>query len=324
MTIRSLLSILADGKFHSGSELGEKIGISRSAIWKHIRRLEEGGLEIYSVKGRGYRVPGGLNLLDVGQIEQALKSDVRHQLQEIDLQLTIPSTNALAMKESQRGDCHGRIYLAEQQTEGRGRRGRTWVSPFARNLYFSLVWRFEQGAAAIEGLSLLVGLAMVKAMEKLKIDAVQLKWPNDLLSQGRKLAGILLEVHGEASGQCQVVIGVGVNVEMPRDLGEQIDQPWIDLKTVSGRPVDRNLLLAEILNELVLRLNQFERNGFAEFVDEWHGYHAMQAQPITLQVGNKAIEGVCQGIDASGALLLESEDGLRAYHGGEVSIQRAT
>ncbi|WP_299182207.1 bifunctional biotin--[acetyl-CoA-carboxylase] ligase/biotin operon repressor BirA [uncultured Neptuniibacter sp.] len=322
MTIRSLLSILADGKFHSGRELGEEIGISRSAIWKHIRRLEEGGLEIYSVKGRGYRVPGGLELLDVDRVVAGLLPSVASDIDDINLRLTIPSTNEFAMKECQIEDCHGRLYMAEQQTAGRGRRGRTWVSPFARNLYFSLVWRFEQGAAALEGLSLLVGLSIVKALEKQGISGVELKWPNDLLYRGQKLAGILLEVNGEASGQCQVVIGVGINVEMPRDQADSIDQPWIDLKTIAGKVLNRNHLLAEILNELVQGLRDFERNGFIGLVDEWQSYHAMQEQVIVLQVGGKLIEGVCQGVDSSGALLLETAAGVQAFHGGEVSIQR--
>ncbi len=323
MTIRSLLSILADGKFHSGRELGEVIGISRSAIWKHIRRLEEGGLEIYSVKGRGYRVPGGLELLDLDKIKTGLKSDAVAQLSKLELELSIPSTNELAMRQTQSRDCHGELYLAEQQSAGRGRRGRVWVSPFARNLYFSLVWRFEQGTAALEGLSLLVGLAMVKAMETLSIEGVQLKWPNDLLYQGRKLAGILLEVNGEASGQCQVVIGVGINVEMPRDTGENIDQPWIDLKTITGEAVSRNLLLAEILNELIMRLNVFEREGFSGLLDEWHAYHAMQDEYIVLQVGEKLIDGVRREVGGSGALLLQTASGVQPYHGGEISIQRS-
>ena len=139
MTVRSLLSILADGKFHSGRELGDEIGISRSAIWKHMRRLEDGGLEIYSVKGRGYRVPGGLELLDLEEIQQGLLPEVRSLISSPDLQLSVTSTSELAMKASQAEDCHGRLFLAEQQTAGRGRRGRDWVSPYGRNLYFSLV-----------------------------------------------------------------------------------------------------------------------------------------------------------------------------------------
>lgn len=322
MTLRSLLSILADGKFHSGRELGEEIGISRSAIWKHIRRIEESGLEVYSVKGRGYRVPGGVELLDYEQIKSALRPEVAELIKCPEIPLTIASTNEMAMKASQQGDCHGRLFVAEQQTEGRGRRGRSWVSPFARNLYFSLVWRFEQGAAALEGLSLLIGLSLVKALEVLSVDGVELKWPNDLLYQGKKLAGILIELNGEASGQCQVIIGVGMNVNMPKEQAEDIDQPWTDLKTIAGTDVSRNRLLAEVINQLVVRLEEFERTGFAAWVDEWQSYHAMQNKEIALQVGEKVVEGICNGIDTSGALLLQTPSGVQAFHGGEVSVQR--
>lgn len=322
MTVRSLLSILADGKFHSGRELGDEIGISRSAIWKHMRRLEDGGLEIYSVKGRGYRVPGGLELLDLEEIQRGLLPEVSSLISNPDLQLSVTSTSELAMKASQAADCHGRLFLAEQQTAGRGRRGRDWVSPYGRNLYFSLVWRFEQGIAAVEGLSLLVGIAIVRAMEKMNIEGVQLKWPNDLLYEGRKLAGILLEVHGEASGQCQVVIGVGINAEMPQEIGAAIDQPWTDLKTIMGG-VSRNQLMAEVLNELTVGLTEFQQSGFSVLVDEWQARNAMQEEPITLQIGDELVKGVCKGVNASGALLLESEEGVKAYHGGEISIQRA-
>ncbi len=323
MTIRALLSVLADGKFHSGQELGQQLGISRSAIWKHMRRLEEDGLEIYSVKGRGYRIPGGLDLLNLDALTNSLSLPLRQKLGDIDLQLTTASTNAAAMQDCLRGNSHGNLYLAEQQSAGRGRRGRTWVSPFGRNLYFSLVWRFEQGVGALEGLSLVVGLALVQALEELGLSSAQLKWPNDLLVNGRKLAGILLEINGETSGACQVVIGVGINVAMPYQQGEQIDQPWTDLVTeIPGDQVSRNEVLASCLNQLVPLLIQFSEGGFVEFAQHWQEYNAHQGKPITLQVGEEEVSGVCQGVDASGALLLETGQGLQTYHGGEISIQR--
>ena len=322
MAIRSLLSILADGRFHSGRELGEVLGVSRSAIWKQIRKLEEFGLEIYSVKGRGYRVPGGLDLLELEQIDAALVPAVKSRLRNIELDLSIPSTNLRASQKSQEADCHGHLYVAEQQTDGRGRRGRQWESPFGRNLYFSLVWRFDNGAAALEGLSLLVGLSIVKALRALGASDVLLKWPNDLLWEDRKLAGILLEMTGDASGECQVVIGVGINVSMPIDFAAVIDQPWVDLQTVTGRKISRNQLQAAVLNELVPALELFAQQGFAPLVDEWHQCHAYQDMPVNLLVGQNHLEGVCRGVDSSGALLLKTAEGLRAFHGGEVSVRR--
>ncbi|MGB0467272.1 MAG: bifunctional biotin--[acetyl-CoA-carboxylase] ligase/biotin operon repressor BirA [Pontibacterium sp.] len=322
MAIRSLLSILADGRFHSGRELGESLGVSRSAIWKQIRKLEDFGLEIYSVKGRGYRVPGGLDLLDLAQVQSALSPSVLSQLKHFELDLSIPSTNLRAVQQSRESTCHGHLYVAEQQTDGRGRRGRPWVSPFGRNLYFSLVWRFENGASALEGLSLLVGLCLVKAIHRLGGGGVQLKWPNDLLWQDRKLAGILLEMTGDASGECQVVIGAGLNVAMPVDYAVDIDQSWVDLKSIIGSDVSRNALLAEILAELVPSLNQFAVEGFAPLLDQWHAHHAHQDQRVALSSGREVCEGICRGVDARGALQLEMADGLQSFYGGELSLRR--
>ncbi|MFC6670889.1 HTH domain-containing protein [Marinobacterium aestuariivivens] len=170
MTIRSLLSVLADGQFHSGQELGAQLKVSRSAIWKQIRKLEDFGIEIYSVKGRGYRLPGGLDLLDADLFQDGLDETVATQLGDVRFELSIPSTNLLAMQQLQQQTGHGHLYVAEQQTAGRGRRGRHWVSPFARNLYFSLVWRFPQGAASLEGLSLAVGLGLSRGLRRLGLE----------------------------------------------------------------------------------------------------------------------------------------------------------
>lgn len=324
MTVRSLLSILADGKFHSGSELGEHLGISRSAIWKHIRRLEEAGIEIYSVKGRGYRIPGGLDLLDLEEVRLHLQSDVEKNLGSLSLELISSSTNEIAMQACQKGDCHGSLYIAEQQTAGRGRRGREWVSPFARNLYFSLVWRFEQGVGALEGLSLLVGLSLVKAMENLGVQGVKVKWPNDLLVAEKKLAGILVEVNGEASGQCQVVIGVGLNIDMPESADESIGQPWVDLAAITDTSFSRSRVLAEVLNELASGLDKFSDYGFAPMIEEWQSYNAHQDQEVELLTAKGVVTGVCRGVDPSGALILETEKGKELFFGGEVSLRSAS
>ncbi len=321
MTIRSLLSILADGRFHSGRELGEALDVSRSAIWKQIRKVEELGLEVYSVKGRGYRVPGGLDLLELSAIRDELLPSVAASLGQQELELCMASTNQRALQLSQRQDCHGRLFLAEQQTAGRGRRGREWVSPFGRNLYFSLVWRFQHGAAALEGLSLAVGLALIQGLARMGLAGIELKWPNDLLWRGRKLAGVLLEMTGDASGECQVIIGVGLNVAMPLPQADAIDQPWVDLQTIAGGGVSRNSLLAALLNELVPALQQFAEQGFAPLVARWQGCHAFQDQPVRLQSGPNWLEGICRGVNASGALLLETDEGVRPYHGGEVSVR---
>ena len=321
MSLQALLQILADGEFHSGESLGEMLGVSRTAVWKQLKKLDALGLDCHSVKGRGYRLPGGINLLQKSQLQSMFSDVVAAELSEVELALSLPSTNRLAAEQAQQGDCHGRLYIAEQQTAGRGRRGREWASPFARNLYFSLTWSFSGGAAALEGLSLVVGLAVLKGLAAEGVEGVELKWPNDLLYQGRKLAGVLLEMSGDASGQCQVVIGVGVNVAMPAEAAVDVTQPWTDLQRISEREMDRNRILASLVNSLVPMLQQFERHGFEVFREQWQQYNAHQGQQVRLATERFSQQGECVGVDRTGALLLRTGEGVRAFHGGELSLR---
>lgn len=321
MSLQALLEILADGEFHSGESLGKVLGVSRAAVWKQLKKLDALGLDCHSVKGRGYRLPGGINLLEQARFESMLNAEVRSQLADVELALSLPSTNRLAAEQAQRGNCHGRLYIAEQQTEGRGRRGRSWASPFARNLYFSLTWSFTGGAAALEGLSLMVGLAVLKGLAVEGIGGVQLKWPNDLLHQDKKLAGVLLEMSGDASGQCQVVIGVGVNVAMPDNAADEVTQPWVDLQRIAGRSLDRNRILASLIDTLVPMLRQFEQQGFAPFKKQWQHYNAHQGQQVRLSTERFSEQGLCLGVDDTGALLLQTENSVKAFHGGELSLR---
>lgn len=323
MIDESLLCALADGEFHSGQVLGERLGISRSAVWKQIKELQAMGVEVYSVRGRGYRVPDGFDLLCEQQVAQGCNVQTSARLRGVHLQRIADSTNLLARRALLAGESERHLYLAEYQTAGRGRRGRSWVSPFASNLYFSLVWGFSQGAAALEGLSLVVGLALVKALEQQGCNGVQVKWPNDLLAGGRKLAGILLEVQGDAAGDCQVVIGVGVNVAMPEVVKESIDQPWTDLRALLPQLPSRNMLMAAILNQLVPVLEEFSQTGFAGFRAEWERYHAYQNRPVTLHTGGQQVTGVCLGVNEQGALIVEQSGEMLSFHAGEVSVRSA-
>lgn len=323
MAQEQLLAILADGAFHSGEELGERLGVSRAAIWKQLKKLDELGLRVHSVKGRGYRIPDGLDLLDLPTLKAQLDERARALLGPIRLELQTASTNRAALAAAQRGDAHGALFLAERQTAGRGRRGRQWVSPFGCNLYFSLVWTFAGGAAALEGLSLVVGCALRRGLADAGVEGVMLKWPNDLLHGDRKLAGILLEMTGDASGLCQVVIGAGINVRMPEEMAAAIDQPWTDIARVAPACGDRNRLLARVLDRLVEALTDFARQGFAPFRAEWQDCNAHRDRPVTLRTESLGVTGICRGVDASGALLLETDAGVRAFHGGELSLRGA-
>ena len=233
----------------------------------------------------------------------------------------VGSTNAVAMEQAVQGIA-GYICTAEQQTAGRGRRGRVWASPYASNLYFSVVWAFGGGAASLEGLSLAVGVAVVDALEKSGLLGAELKWPNDVLYQGRKLAGVLLEMTGDPAGRCHVVVGIGLNVAMPASI--RIDQPWIDVRSISEQAVSRNQLLVAILNELMPLLSSFERNqGFSAYYDRWQCLDAFAETEVAMTLANDTIVGKAVGVDITGAIMIETPAGMRKFNGGEVSLRAA-
>jgi len=321
---KKVISLLADGKFHSGTELAQALGVSRSAIWKHLQGLEEVGLYHTAVNGKGYRLERPLEFLAIPEITALLNDAARSVLTELEIHDQIDSTNRyLEERASQRNAASGSACLAEQQTAGKGRRGRQWVSPFGSNIYLSLLWRFQQGYAATSGLSLAMGVAVIRALRELGVSSVGLKWPNDIYSLGRKLGGILIEVSGEADGPCHTIIGLGLNVYLPEQQATGINQEWTDLsRLVTGAFPGRNRLAAGLLNHLLGVLLEFEQTGIAGFVDEWRAYDCLKGQPARLYIGGQQLDGRVLGIDDSGLLLLELADGrIQAFASGEVSFR---
>lgn len=318
----NLLKALSDGAIHSGGELGDLTGVSRAAIWKQLQKLQDlTGLEFESIKGRGYRLAGGIDLLDIAAIKASILPSVQPLLSSIELHTQTDSTNRQALLRAQEGARNGHAILAEHQLAGRGRRGRTWVSPFASNLYLSVIWGFESGAGALEGLSLAVGVAIARALSAMGAAEVGLKWPNDVYWQGRKLGGILLEMVGDAAGHCQVVVGVGINVNMPPQAEQDIDQPWCDLSSVCGQKVSRNRLAGEVLSQLLPVLTQFEREGFAAFRAEWAALDYIVGKPVVLHMGGRMLLGTAAGVGDTGALAIDTDGGRQWFHGGEVSLR---
>lgn len=325
MSKSALLPLLADGEFRSGQELADVLGVSRTAVWKQVNRLAvESGIEVESVRGKGYRIPGGIDLLSLDEVTAALRARPRSLLSRLDILDSVDSTNAEVLRWAQERCVSGMVCTAEQQTAGRGRRGRQWVSPYASNLYLSLLWEFSEGAAALEGLSLAVGVAVARALKACDTPPVQLKWPNDVLYGGRKLGGILLEMSGDAAGSCQVVIGVGLNVAMPETAASAIDQAWTDIRSISaGKSPGRNRLLAELLNELLPLVADFEQRGFGHWRDEWMALDAFAGVPVVLHTGAGELAGVARGVDGRGALQLETTTGMQSVYGGEISLRAA-
>jgi BirA family biotin operon repressor/biotin-[acetyl-CoA-carboxylase] ligase len=318
----TLLPLLANGEFHSGQDLAEALGVSRTAVWKQLNKLEVLGLEIESVKGRGYRIPGGVDLIDVQRVRAGLDPETVALMTEFAVHQVIDSTNMELMRRIEQGGRSGMVCTAEQQSAGRGRRGRQWVSPFARNLYLSAAWEFTQGAAALEGLSLAVGVAVAEALRHCGVSTLQLKWPNDLLHDGEKLGGVLLEMVGDATGACQVVIGIGLNVSMPDAAARAIDQPWTDVATIAGDDApSRNELLSALLNRLLPLLHNYEREGFGRWRDAWQALDAHAGKSVVLTTGEERLAGIARGVDQRGALQLETSLGIQSIYGGEISLR---
>jgi len=317
-----LLNILSDGNFHSGEKLGAALGVSRTAIWKQVQTLQLLGLDCYSVSGKGYRLSAPLELLERGALLESMTAAAKPLVSEIELHPEIDSSNRYLMDKLGKGLEHGHACMAERQTAGRGRRGRPWVSPFARNIYLSFYWRFEMSPELLSGLALAIGVGVIRALRRLEIEDASLKWPNDILWQGRKLAGILLEMRGESAGPYHVVIGVGLNVDMSNEESTtEIDQPWVDLQHIAAQPISRNKVAGTLLGELLLVAQQFQRSGLAPFLGEWIDADAHAGKLVVIQQGTEEITGYARGVDGNGAIILETDTGMRQFHSGEVSLR---
>lgn len=318
VTQRQLLSALSQGEFQSGQVLADALGLSRTAIANHIKQLQQLGLDVYKVKGRGYCLAEPLTLLDAAQISQLRQSGNA----DILVQNITDSTNSQLMQKVQDRlvTQPGYTLVAEAQTAGRGRRGRNWYSPFAASLYFSMYWRLEQGIQAAMGLSLVVAIAIARMLKQQYQVEAKVKWPNDVYVDGKKLCGILVELAGQAHAGCDVIIGIGMNIRLPQQALNNIDQQYIDLANASGQVIDRNLLVALLQQQLVSLLAEFSENGFAGFVDEFDQYNQYRDKAVKL-IGNTEIKGTCLGVDKQGALLIKTAAGVQAYFGGELSLR---
>jgi len=312
----TLLKLLKDGRFHSGQALGAALGVSRSAVWKQLQHLEaELNLPIHKVRGRGYQLATPLALLDADEIK-AYAGAPGWPAFIFD---SIDSTNAEALRAVAQGREAPFMVLAERQTAGRGRRGRTWVSPFAENLYYSLVLRIDGGMRQLEGLSLVVGLAVMQALRELGIARAGLKWPNDVLVGQQKIAGILLELVGDPADVCHVVLGIGINVNMQST--DAVDQQWTSMRLESGKPVDRNRLVSLLSKRLQEYLVLHREQGFAPIQAQWEANHLWQGRAVSLIAGVNQVDGEVMGIDHQGALRLKVDGVEKSFSGGELSLR---
>ncbi len=316
-----LLGALADGQFHAGDALARSLGISRPSVCKLVSGLETQGIVLHRIRGRGYRLPhvwqplqAAVLLEGLGTVRDALTVEIRRE---------VDSTNAELLRQAAQQARTGTVLVAEWQTAGRGRLGRRWVSGLGDALTFSLLWRFDAGLNALAGLSLAVGVAIVRALNTLGVHDAGLKWPNDVMTPQGKLAGILIEAQGDMLGPSAVVIGVGLNLRLPSLAAlAQIEQPVSGLAQLHAALPRREIVLAALLRALVDVLQQFSREGFAQLGAEWQGCHVFQDRGVRVNLPDgRSISGIARGVMPGGELCLETAEGLRYLNSGEVGEQ---
>lgn len=322
-----LVRRLADGDEHSGEALAAALDVSRAAVWKQVRRLQDWGLEVEATPGRGYRLARPLSLLDEEALRRALPEAAASRLRTLSVADELESTNdALLAVDDLPPGCFDAC-LAEYQTRGRGRRGRDWVAPFGSGLCLSVNWCFAEVPPRVSALSLAIGVAITRALAACAVTGVRLKWPNDVLHEGRKLGGILLELRAEAAGPAYVVVGVGLNVSLPPAARAAIGNGGLEPVGLDElglpRMPSRTELAAALVGQVVLALEEFGRCGFAPFAGAWREADALAAQPARVLHGEQSIAGVARGIDDDGAFLLEVDGRRQRFVSGEVSVRPA-
>lgn len=322
MALPELIRTLADGRFHSGQSLAAQLGVSRTAVWKQIQRLQTlWDLEIESIRGKGYRLVQPLDLLEQDSIVKALGSHWQARLDGLEIHDEVDSTNSHLMAKALSGDRAICACLAERQTAGRGRRGRSWLSPFAANLYLSILWHSPRPPHQLGGLSLAMGVMVARLLHRLGFVGAGLKWPNDLICDQGKLGGLLIQLHGEGEGPSSLVIGLGLNLRMPAAIGREIDQPWCNLDSLGPIP-SRSELAGQLIVAILQGLEQYDDKGLEPFQEDWTRFDLLHGKAVRMGHGDgRQSEGINSGIGPDGALLLRTPAGIERYHSGEVSLR---
>lgn len=322
MNDSDLLQLLADGRFHSGTALGEALGVTRMAVNKRIDKLTALGLDIYRVSGKGYRLAQSFQMLSLAKIRPYLEAS----LQDLHLELNhiTGSTNDDLRKRIVTSSeiMKGSAVLAEMQTAGRGRRGKPWFSPFGSNLYMSMYWPLQHGLNAAIGMSVALGLELALLLREQGIANVTVKWPNDVYIDEKKVAGILVELEGQADADGVAIVGIGLNLSMPEQAGGgTIDQPFTSVQQHLNEPLDRNHWAALLVSACYRALVQHDQAGLTVVAKKWPEFDRFYQQPIRILLGQHEYIGIGRGIDEMGALLMEHEGQTKRYFGGEISVR---
>ena len=317
-----LLNMLADGKFHSGEALAQRLGVSRASVFNALSGVGVHDVALHRIRGRGYKLARPWQCLERDEVMRWLGKEAGRF--NIDILPQAVSSNTLLLQRAKSDVVggivkSGSVLAVELQTSGRGRMGRAWHSGLGSSLTFSLLWRFQCGLNTLSGLSLAVGVAHVRALNRLGAQGVRLKWPNDVMTNHGKLGGVLIEAQGDMLGPSTVVIGIGLNYSMPAEVMKRIDQPACALDEVCNPMPTRNQLLAIMLLELADVLREFEQGGFALLRKEWERYHIHQDCKIHLNMQDgRRVSGKVRGVNDSGELCLDTSRGVRYFNSGQI------
>jgi BirA family biotin operon repressor/biotin-[acetyl-CoA-carboxylase] ligase len=315
---------LDDRSFQSGEALAADLSVTRAAVWKAVEQLRELGVALDAQPNKGYRLAAGVSALSAERIEAQLPGEVRASLEVLLVEWTLESTNTRLLDALPPAAGKASVVLAEHQTGGRGRRGRGWVAPPGGAICLSLAWQYADMPVDLSALSLVVGLCAVNALAGLGVPGVSLKWPNDLVTREGKLGGILIEMRTESGGPVHVVAGIGLNVSLDDAARAAVKATGTNADDIRAHrtPVpDRNHIVAALLARLVPALEGFPRHGLTPHLDNWHDCDALREHEVRVEVAGEITRGVARGIDAHGALLVETPAGMRRFISGEVTVR---
>jgi BirA family biotin operon repressor/biotin-[acetyl-CoA-carboxylase] ligase len=318
---------LTDADFQSGEALASDLSVTRAAVWKAVEQLRELGVTLDASTHKGYRLGAGVSALSPERIWALLPAEVQARIEALLVEWTLESTNTKLLDALPPAAGAASVVLAEHQTGGRGRRGRGWVAPPGGAICFSLAWQYPELPTDLSALSLVTGLCVVNALDELGVCGVQLKWPNDLVTAHGKLGGILIEMRAEAGGPVHVVIGIGLNVlldDAARAAVAATGNVAADIRAQGSAVPDRNTIVAAMIRRLVPTLAGYSSQGLKPHLAHWNSCDALFGRDVNVENAGETTRGIARGVDAHGALLVETPEGVRRFISGEVSVRVST